>query len=484
MGKGVPVLIVAPLIGHLTSSLEMAKIMLERNKQLSVTSLIMKIPTDPEGTTKIRSLLAGYNNVERLNFHHLPTPEDTSSLWSATNRAGSLDQLIEYQKTQVRDIVSRIKGLNAFILDSITTTMIDVADEFGMPSYIFFTSGAAFLGVMLHFQALEDEGTTEMCDIFKKTKEIVSPSFANPIPISVLPSLVTNKETWSTGIIEYIRGYRKAKGIMVNSFCELETLAFNSFSMDLDYGKSRRLPPISLVGPIINKSQNETKNQSEIMEWLDGQPANSVVFLCFGSVGSFHSDQVKKIANGLEKCGYRFLWSLRHPPTEKEGFSGEYENQEHLLPKGFLDRTASIGKVVGWIPQFAVLSHSAVGGFVSHCGWNSTLESIWCGVPIATWPLFAEQQLNAFQLVKELGISVEISLDYNESNENQRTVSAEKVERAIRELMDGENVVRKKVKEISEKSKQAVKEGGSSYITFDNIIQSISSDSGNLHLVS
>ncbi|MCI68776.1 UDP-glucose flavonoid 3-O-glucosyltransferase 6-like, partial [Trifolium medium] len=78
----------------------------------------------------------------------------------------------------------------------------------------------------------------------------------------------------------------------------------------------------------------------------------------------------------------------------------------------FLDRTAEIGKVIGWAPQVQVLAHPATGGFVSHCGWNSTLESIHYGVPIATWPLFADQQTNALELVSELKMGVEIALDY------------------------------------------------------------------------
>ena len=199
--------------------------------------------------------------------------------------------------------------------------------------------------------------------------------------------------------------------------------------------------------------------------------------MSFGSLGSFQLDQVKEIANGLEQSGQRFLWVLRQPPKEKGGFPTEYGNVELVLPEGFLDRTASIGKVVGWVPQLAVLSHPAVGGFVSHCGWNSILESIWCGVPIAPWPLAAEQQLNAFQLVKELGIAVEISLDYNEAKEHQELLRAEEIGKGVRDLMDGKNEMRKRVKEFSETSRAAVQENGSSHLCFENLLQTICSGS-------
>ena len=89
----------------------------------------------------------------------------------------------------------------------------------------------------------------------------------------------------------------------------------------------------------------------------------------------------------------------------------------------------------------AVLSHPAVGGFVSHCGWNSILESLWAGVPIAAWPMYAEQQTNAFEVVAELGIAVEIKMDYrNDANmDSQLIVSATEIENGIKSLMMDRN---------------------------------------------
>ncbi|KAK4397859.1 UDP-glycosyltransferase 1 [Sesamum angolense] len=146
----------------------------------------------------------------------------------------------------------------------------------------------------------------------------------------------------------------------------------------------------------------------------------------------------------------------------------EYDDFNEVLPEGFLERTEGVGKVIGWAPQVAVLSHPAVGGFVSHCGWNSTLESVWFGVPIATFPLYAEQQLNAFQLVKELGMAEAIRIDYKKDFKGEKPpeiVGAEEIEAAIRRLMAEESGsgVRQKVKEMKNKSRMALMEGGSSY---------------------
>ena len=185
-----------------------------------------------------------------------------------------------------------------------------------------------------------------------------------------------------------------------------------------------------------------------------------MVFLCFGSLGTFSVEQLKEMALGLEHSGYRFLWSLRCR-------SSTDTDLDKFLLDGFLDRTQGWGLVVqSWVPQVAILGHVAVGGFVSHCGWNSTLESIWFGVPILAWPLYAEQKLKAFQLVRDCSLALELSLDY----EKDGWVSAEELEKGVRCLMgeseEGQKV-RKRSEEMAEASKKAVARGGSSFSTLE-----------------
>lgn len=116
--------------------------------------------------------------------------------------------------------------------------------------------------------------------------------------------------------------------------------------------------------------------------------------------------------------------------------------------------------ICGWAPQVEILAHKAIGGFVSHCGWNSILESLWYGVPIAAWPIYAEQHINAFNMVKELGLAVEVKLDYSRESD---LVMTDDVERTVKDLMDSDNEVRKKVKRMSEMARIALTDGGSSF---------------------
>lgn len=309
-------------------------------------------------------------------------------------------------------------------------------------------------------------------------KNLSIATYLNPFPAKCLPSVALDTEGRSTMFLDLAKRFRETKGIMINTFLELESHALNLLSRD------KNLPPIYPVGPILNLGNTQGENlgssDQNTTKWLDDQPASSVVFLCFGSGGSFEIYQVKEIAYALEHSGCRFLWSLRRPPTEDARFPSDYENLNEILPEGFLERTKGIGKVIGWAPQLAILSHKSVGRSVSHCGWNSTLESTYFGVPIATWPMYAEQQANAFQLVKDLRMGVEIKMDYRKDMKvmgKEVIVKAEEIEKAIREIMDSESEIRVKVKEMKEKSRAAQMEGGSSYNSIGGFIQNIMENS-------
>lgn len=460
------VLFATPLMGHLVPAIELANLMITRNRGLCITLLITKLHiTDSKICAKIESFMNS-NKRDRLRFHMIPLPGEMHQN-SHSDMSNMSENGQEYQKDKVREIVSKIQGnLRGFIVDAGNSIMIDVGNEYGVPSYVFFPSGAAFLGLLSHFQALQDMQGKELSDLLKGKDVISSPSYVEPIPTRVLPTMISF-------LVQFIHGYRKAKAILVNSFEELEPCASDSFlSSSHMYDGNLRMPPVYLVGPILNRvDKGLSEDDSGILDWLNTQKSCSVVFICFGSKGCLNSDQVKEIAYGIEQSGHPFLWCLRRPSAKEGGLSSDYGDYRGVLPKGFIDRTEKVGKIVGWVPQMAVLSHSAIGGFVSHCGWNSALESIRCGVPMATWPLQGDQQLNAFQLVKELGVGVEITMDYDEKRENQEMVKAEIIEKGIRRLMDNENEARKRVKELSRKSKEAMEEGGSSYLALQNVIQ-------------
>ena len=113
---------------------------------------------------------------------------------------------------------------------------------------------------------------------------------------------------------------------------------------------------------------------------------------------------------------------------------------------------------------------------MSHCGWNSTLESLWFGVPMAAWPMYSEQQFNAFVLVKEVGIAVEIRMDYRRdwrSRKGNFIVMADEIENAVKKLMSMDEEMRAKVKEMGEKGRKALQDGGSSHHSLGRFIADV-----------
>nr|ALX36003.1 THC 2'-glucosyltransferase [Paeonia lutea] len=457
MKKSELVIIPAPGMGHLVSAVEFAKRLLNRDSQFSITVLVLKNPSQPRTEKYTKSLAASDTRVKYIDL-----PPATPPSPDLINRPEKFFSVyIENHKPHVKEAITNLTSCNSvpvgLVVDMFCTSMIDVANELGIPSYLFYASGAAFLGFVFNFPARFDLVGRE----YKKSDpESIVPSYINPIPTSVIPTFAFDKDGYDV-FLEQGRRFRGVKGIIVNTFAELEPHPLNYFS-----SLSDQIPPVYAVGPLVelkglNHSELDPCQYDKIMKWLDDQPSSSVVFLCFGSKGSFDEAQVREIALGLERSSHRFLWSIRLTSPN------DNIDPREILPPGYLERIGPMGMVCEWAPQVEVLGHRSVGGFVSHCGWNSILESLWYGVPIVTWPVYGEQQINAFEMVRELKLAIEMKLDYRRGGD---LVMADEIERAVRCLMDGGGEVRKRVEEMGEKCKMAVVDGGSSYVSFDRLI--------------
>ncbi|XVE79420.1 hypothetical protein DITRI_Ditri14bG0057100 [Diplodiscus trichospermus] len=462
-----------PGVGHLVSTIQFSNRLIHQDDRIWITILSMKWVSG-FGDEYTKSLAA--SQPDRIQIIDLPQVDPPSLDFFKSPESyiyAFIESYIPLVRNAVRDLVSmksssgstRVAGL---IFDLFCTPMIDIATELELPSYIFLTSNTTFLALVLYLPIRHSQKSSE----FEKTDpEHLIPGFVNPVPSCVLPSFVFDKQGGYTAFVKFAERFKDAKGIMINTFAELEPYPLDSLS-------NGQNPPLYPVGPVIHLNtlphpELDLSQRDKVMKWLDDQPQSSVVFLCFGSMGSFGPPQVKEIALGLEQSGHRFLWSLRMPPmspgNDAAGITN-YKNPEEMLPEGFLERIQGRGMICRWAPQVEVLAHKAIGGFVSHCGWNSILESLWFGVPIVTWPMFAEQQLNAY-MMKELGLAVAMKLDYRSGTSD--VVMADEIEKAVRQVMDGGSEVRKKVKEISEMARKATMEGGSSFDSIGRLMEAM-----------
>ncbi|KAM0847265.1 hypothetical protein ACQ4PT_055117 [Festuca glaucescens] len=218
----------------------------------------------------------------------------------------------------------------------------------------------------------------------------------------------TGADPWTAFFRRVISSCRKTDAVLVNTVQELESSGLDMLK------RSFGVQPWP-IGPILAApTAAESQDDASIIRWLDAHPPRSVLYISFGSQNSINADQMTQLALGLEASGRPFLWVLRPPLgiDATDGFKPEW------LPAGFEERTAKANRgllVRGWAPQVRILAHPSTGALLSHCGWNSILESLCHGVPLIGWPLGAEQFFNAM-LVAEWGVCVEVARGNLESS--------------------------------------------------------------------
>ncbi|XP_074263053.1 7-deoxyloganetin glucosyltransferase-like isoform X2 [Silene latifolia] len=202
---------------------------------------------------------------------------------------------------------------------------------------------------------------------------------------------------------------------------------------------------------------NLWKEDEKCLRWLDSKRSKSVVYVSFGSITTMTSENLVEFAWGLANSNHFFLWVLRNDLVNGE---------KSVIPNEFLLETRERGLITSWCDQETVLKHSSVGGFLTHCGWNSTLDTICGGVPVLCWPFFAEQQTNCWFSCGKWGIGLEI--DGN--------VDRTEVEKQVRELMEGEKgeEMRKNAMEWKRLGEEAMEKGfGSSYLNFNKLVNDV-----------
>ncbi|XP_021911676.1 abscisate beta-glucosyltransferase-like [Carica papaya] len=275
----------------------------------------------------------------------------------------------------------------------------------------------------------------------------------------------------------------KSFGVLVNSFHELELEYADHLKRETNK-KTWLVGPVSVnnrtVADKTERGKKTSTDEQTILSWLDGKSLNSVLYISFGSLARLALDQLTELAHGLEASDHPFIWVVG---KIFKSAGKENNDEENFFPAGFEEKMKESNKgliIRGWAPQLLILEHESVGGFMTHCGWNSTLEGVCAGVPMITWPITAEQFMNEKLITDVLRTGVKVgNLEWLSWDTEPRTVvGREKVKAAVERLMDGgEKAVgmRTRAGELAEKAKRAVEEGGSSWNDAVNLIGELES---------
>ncbi|XP_019189284.1 PREDICTED: hydroquinone glucosyltransferase-like [Ipomoea nil] len=361
------------------------------------------------------------------------------------------------------------RRLVALAVDLFSTGAFDVADELGIMTCVFSPSAAFILSFTLYLPELDS--SLQPCDEFRDLPTPVQiPGFSVPVHGKDLIDPVQDRqdETY-TWVLHHAKRLSLAQAIMVNSFNEAEQGAVKALQ--------ESVPPVYLVGPLVRMDSSSNNNvvsgDDECLQWLDEQPEKSVLFVSFGSGGTLSHQQLIELALGLEMSEQRFVWVIRSPSENSSmAFFSTQDPGDPLsfLPEGFAQRIKNkVGVVVpNWAPQHQILSHPSTGGFLTHCGWNSILESIAYGMPLVAWPLYAEQKMNALLLTDDLNVA----LRPKASDENG-LVGREEISRVVKGLMASEQgkKMREKMGYLKDAGLKAIgDEDGSSTKALDQVV--------------
>ncbi|XAR69485.1 Trans-zeatin O-beta-D-glucosyltransferase [Bertholletia excelsa] len=414
----------------------------------------------------VRQAKLRFNDMNRLNaaklsFHELPTPPFLSpapdpnspakfpshllpSFEASLHLRGPMATFLQEISVTARRVIVIRDALMAYaVQDAATLANVESYSFYPTCAFTCYFDGWEFTGKS--FETDEPEGLPSLEGCY--TAEVIK-----------FFTIQNDHEDWSSGIL-------------INS-----SRAIEGFYIDLLESSANKLQStprkIWAIGPLNREAAKESRDsgrQHKCLEWLDKQTSNSVVYVSFGTTTSLTDEQIKEIALGLEESRQKFIWSLRDA-DKADIFSGNLRRTQ--LPEGYEERVKEFGMVVrDWAPQLEILGHPSTGGFLSHCGWNSCLESITMGVPMAAWPMHSDQPKNAFLVTDILRAGVVV----NKWKPNKELVSSLTIAEAVKDLMasrKGEEI-RKKAEELGCATMQYWDEGGVSRIELDSFVAHI-----------
>ncbi|XP_076949974.1 nuatigenin 3-beta-glucosyltransferase-like [Bidens hawaiensis] len=409
----------------------------------------------------LQDTVAGHPiTVHTLNFPSseagLPVGIELINSAPSQEMAGSVIRGMMMLQPKFEQVIRELEP-DCIFSDMFFPWTVDLADQLNIPRLLFYPSCFFYHSVLHCLRVYKPHES-----VTSESEKFVVPNLPDNITMTRAEmSEHLKKETEFGKILELIyESEKRSYGFVHDTFYEMEPAY-------VDHFKKTKGVKVWHIGPLFHFFNRVSDNKHDCLSWLDDQHLHSVIYVCFGSMVRFPEAQITEIALALEESKRPFVWVVG-----KAGHVG--------LPDGFEERTKRENKgliITKWAPQVEILQHPAVGGFLTHCGWNSTLEAVVAGVPLVTWPLFAEQFYNA-KLLELLGIGVGVGVDvWNLGYEIKSPIIRKRdIIKAIERLLGDSGIaesVRQNSKELAIKTNKAIEDNGSSINSLMALIEEL-----------
>ncbi|KAK9696842.1 hypothetical protein RND81_08G000600 [Saponaria officinalis] len=462
--------------GHSIPMLDLVRLFIARGVKTTVFTTPLNAPNISKYLNIIQDSSSNKNTIYVTPFpsKEAGLPEGVESQDSTTSPEMTLKFFVAMELLQdPLDVFLKETKPHCLVADNFFPYATDIASKYGIPRFVFQFTGFFPMSVMMALNRFHPQNSVSSDD-----DPFLVPSLPHDIKLtkSQLQREYEGSDGIDTALSRLCNGAGRALftsyGVIFNSFYQLEPDYVDYYTNTM--GKRSRVwhvGPVSLcnrrhVEGKSGRGRSASISEHLCLEWLNAKEPNSVIYVCFGSLTCFSNEQLKEIATALERCEEYFIWVLK----------GGKDNEQEWLPQGFEERVEGKGLIIrGWAPQVLILDHEAIGGFVTHCGWNSTLESISAGVPMVTWPIYAEQFYNEKLVTDVLKVGVKVgSMKWSETT-GATHLKHEEIEKALKQIMVGEEVLemRKRASKLKEMAYNAVEEGGSSYSHLTSLIDDL-----------
>ncbi|KAK9091761.1 hypothetical protein Sjap_024938 [Stephania japonica] len=462
-----------PYQGHVNSMLKLAEL-------LSIAGLRVTFLNSDYNQHRLLSHSDVLDRFSRFPAFQFQTISDGIPLDNPRS-AHQLLQLFNSLNTTTKHLFrDRLLSLyprpSSIIVDGAMTFAIDIAKELGLPIFAFRTISACAFWAYFCLPRLLQSGELPFDDddMDKPIKSV--PGMESFLRRRDLPSFCRARDL-SDPILQRVMtetlNAPRATALILNTMEELEGPILSQIRS--------HCPNLYTVGPLhalLNNSQSQNRppsqsgissnslwaEQRSCIKWLDSHPTKSVVYVSFGSLAVVRKEEMVEFWHGLVKSEKPFLWVVRPGLVglDGAGAGAAAAVEEEELVEGTRQR----GCLVEWAPQEEVLNHRAVGAFLTHSGWNSTLEGVFARVPMICWPYFADQQMNSRFVSEVWGVGVDMK------DECERGV----VERMVREVMDEgvrRDELRRRADEVGDMAATSVGDDGSSFCDLGRLVQDL-----------